>query len=124
MGPRVRALGMMSIAVGLIEGVTAWFMFDRLNGFSLGADFVFLPSDFLIFWLAFVVLMSIPFLVVGIALMRLERWARTVATVVLTCGIVCFPFGTALGLYALLLLTSPEVDEVFSPRFRTATRRH
>jgi hypothetical protein len=93
-------------------------MFDRLNGFSVGSEFVFLPSDFFIFWLAFVIFMAVPYVVMGVALIRLLRWGRTFSTIVLTCGMVCFPFGTALGIYGLLLLTSPEVDEVFSPRFR------
>ncbi len=119
MEPRIRTLGILCIAVGFIGAVSAYVVYDRLNGLSFGSDFVPLPSAFVAGWMVVVMLLSIPYLIAGVGLIRLQPWARTAATIVITCGMLSFPFGTALGIYGLWLLTSSEVDEVFSPRFRS-----
>ena len=92
-------------------------VFDRVNGLSLVSDFVAIPRVFIAAWMAFVMLLAIPYVVTGIGLIRLQPWARTMGTITFTCGMVSIPLGTILGIYGLHLLTSPEADEVFSPRF-------
>ncbi len=108
---------MLSIVVGLAGALLALIIFDGLSGVSFGTDFVAVPSVFVAAWMIFVMILGVPYVIVGVALIRLLPWARTLATIILTLGMVSFPLGTALGVYGLHLLTSPEVDEVFSPRF-------
>jgi hypothetical protein len=117
MAPRIRTLGIWCIVVGLLSAFTAWVVFDHLNGLTLGGDFVALPRLFVAAWMLFVIMLAVPYLIAGVGLIRFQPWARTLATITLTCGMVSFPIGTALGVYGLSLLMSPEVDETFSPRF-------
>lgn len=108
---------MLCIIVGIAGALMALFVFDSLTGVSFGVDFVAVPSVFIAVWMVFIMFLALPYTVAGVALIRLQPWAPTLSTIVLTCGMVSFPLGTALGVYGLHLLTSPEVDEVFSPRF-------
>jgi hypothetical protein len=55
-------------------------------------------------------------LVVGSAFRGLRPWARTAGLVVAVLDILCccnFPLGTALGVYALVVLLSEEVAPLF-----------
>jgi hypothetical protein len=65
-----------------------------------------------------VVLALVP-LAAGIGVLRRRPWGRTTAYVAAVLSLIFFPFGTALGVYALWVLTRPETDAVFavqSPR--------
>lgn len=95
----------------------AWFILDNLNGLSLRMEVFAIPHLFIAAWMLFVMLLTVPYVISGIGLIRFQPWARTLGTITLTCGMVSFPFGTILGIYGLVLLMSPEVDETFSPRF-------
>jgi hypothetical protein len=44
----------------------------------------------------------------GIALLRRERWGRTLALVVAILSLIKFPFGTALGIYTLWVLVPAQ----------------
>jgi hypothetical protein len=52
----------------------------------------------------FVYLRSVLGALVGIGLLRRERWARPLAMVVSVLSLFKFPFGTALGIYTLWVL--------------------
>ena len=106
----------MCIAVGILGALAAYIYSDYAAG---GGGFLadYIPGAFMSAWIVFVYVLAIPYIAAGVGLIQLRPWARPVAMVVLTCGVVSIPFGTALGIYGLSLLTSDEVDEVFSPRF-------
>jgi hypothetical protein len=56
-------------------------------------------------------------IVVGTALRRVRPWARTAGLVVGVLDIVCCctaPIGTAIGIYALIVLLNDEVVRLFS----------
>ncbi len=62
----------------------------------------------------FLLLLSVPAIVAGIALIHFKPWARTLAIVVSAFHLLSIPFGTALGIYGLWILFSPESQTFFT----------
>ena len=56
----------------------------------------------------FLLLLSVPSIVAGIALLNFKPWARTLAIVVSALHLLSIPFGTALGIYGLWVRFSQE----------------
>jgi hypothetical protein len=90
--------------------------FTVLDRESLLADY--LPSIVTLVWIVLMAVLAIPHVVAGIGLMRFKPWARPFGMILLTFSLLNVPLGTAVGLYGLWVLMSPEADEVFSPRFQ------
>jgi hypothetical protein len=65
---------------------------------------------------AFLVLFSLPGLIVGIGLLRFRPWARIAGIVMCILSLVMFPFGTAVGVYGLWVLFSSETEQLFAGR--------
>ncbi len=63
---------------------------------------------------AFIALLSLPGLVVGIGLTKFRRWARIGGVVLSALNLLNFPFGTALGAYGLWILLSKESEPLFA----------
>ena len=52
----------------------------------------------------FLIAISLPGILAGIGLLKYRPWGRILAIIVGALGILSFPFGTALGVYALVVL--------------------
>ena len=65
--------------------------------------------------IAFIVIMafSLPGLITGIGLLYLQPWARILGIVISALDLFQVPFGTALGIYGLWALLSPETEALF-----------
>jgi hypothetical protein len=61
----------------------------------------------------FLILVSLPGMLAGIGLLKMQPWARIVAIIVGALNILSFPFGTALGVYTLWVLLNPETEALF-----------
>jgi len=72
-------------------------------------------------WMWLMLLLTVPAILVGLGLMRFRPWARSVGTVMAILELLNIPIGTAIGIYALWVLISPETDPLFSPRFQGRT---
>jgi hypothetical protein len=59
-------------------------------------------------------LLSLPGLVTGWGLLKLRPWARIVGIVLAVIGLVNFPIGTAVGVYALWVLLTKETERLFN----------
>jgi hypothetical protein len=62
---------------------------------------------------AFLVVLSVPGLVVGVGLLKRRPWARIAGIVMSIVGMTAVPFGTALGIYGLWVLFSRETERLF-----------
>lgn len=58
--------------------------------------------------------LAVPGLAAGYGLLTRKPWARVLALVVGILGLVNFPVGTAIGLYALWGLTQPAATDYFA----------
>jgi hypothetical protein len=63
----------------------------------------------------FLVVWSLPGVIVGIGLLTRRQWARIGGIVVAVLSLLAFPFGTALGAYSLWVLFSPDTERLFAP---------
>jgi hypothetical protein len=64
------------------------------------------------------VLLGGLYVAVGIALRRLRKWSRIVATIFACIGLLGFPVGTLISAYILYLLLSAKGTMVFSPEYK------
>jgi len=58
----------------------------------------------------FLVVWSLPCLIVGIGIVKRQPWARIGGIVVAVLSLAVIPFGTVFGVYALWVLFSPETE--------------
>jgi hypothetical protein len=66
----------------------------------------------------FVIIMavSVPGLIGGIGLLKMAPWSRILMIVISVIDLFNIPFGTALGIYGLWVLTKPETIAVLERR--------
>ena len=64
---------------------------------------------------SFVVLLSLPSVIIGIGLYKRRPWARIGGIVMSIIDLFGVPIGTIVGLYGLWVLFSKETERVFSP---------
>jgi len=124
----VQTLAILWLAYSLFA-VLAWFVAIPFLSFFLGhggrglyhGDFPFPMSlHFMLPLITIAVyLRSILGALVGIGLLRRERWARLLAIIVSILNIIKFPLGTALSIYTLWVLvpaqSATEYDAVAAP---------
>src|SRR5262249_55292518 len=70
---------------------------------------------------AFLLLLSIPSVLIGIGLLKRRPWARVAGIVVSIIGMMFIPFGTILGVYGLWVLFSKETERLFGPQSLTTS---
>ena len=58
-------------------------------------------------------LLAIPGLIVGIGLLKFKEWARILGIILSVLNLLNFPLGTALGIYALIILLNDETTPLF-----------
>jgi hypothetical protein len=114
----IQTLAILWLAFSLL-GVLAWFVAMPFlafvfghggHGFHTHDNFPFPMSMSWILPVATIAiyLRAILGALVGIALLRRERWGRTLALVVAVLSLLKFPFGTALGIYTLWVLVPAQ----------------
>ena len=67
----------------------------------------------------FVLILSVPGVIIGIALVRVRPWARVAGIVLSLVNLFAFPFGTVLGVYGLWVLFSKDTERMFNVVRRT-----
>lgn len=114
-------------AVGLIDMVTG--VFFTLLGVVVSVGVLFFapwsygaqlwrPEDevvvfaVVLFVSAVFLVLGIPNLIAGIALLKHKGWARVLAIVLAFLALTSFPLGTAAGIYTLWVLTQKETEQL------------
>ena len=62
----------------------------------------------------FLVVLSLPGIIIGIGLIQRRPWARIAGIVLSILGLMMVPFGTIVGAYGLWVLFSKETEQLFS----------
>ena len=62
----------------------------------------------------FLLAVSLPGLITGIGLLKLQPWARIVGIVLSAINLINIPFGTVLGIYGLWVLLNKETEQMFA----------
>src|SRR5687768_13845452 len=61
----------------------------------------------------FLLVLSLPAVIIGIGLLQLRTWARVAGIVISLLNLFNFPLGTILGVYGLWVLFSKETERMF-----------
>jgi hypothetical protein len=61
------------------------------------------------------VLLAAPGVLAGIGLLRRANWGRVLAIIVAALGLLNFPIGTVIGVYALWVLFQSSAEAYFAP---------
>jgi hypothetical protein len=64
---------------------------------------------------SFLVVTSLPAVVIGYGLYKLRPWGRIAGIVLSILSLMVFPIGTAIGIYGLWVLFSKEGARLFTP---------
>jgi hypothetical protein len=120
METHVKVLGILNIVAGLIGLCFALMFVFIFGGAAIGASadpdaatalpIIGLTGMALV---SFMVITSLPAIIVGYGLFRLRPWSRVAGIVVSILSLFAFPFGTALGVYGLWVLLSKEGQRFF-----------
>lgn len=124
MQEQIRAVGKIFIGFGVFGAVASAGIVAAFGGpsgllaFDADAkhnDLTTIPLERLIAaaYIAFSLAMSIPLVLVGRGILRWQLWAHTGGILTAAATVLLFPFGTAIGIYALWVMLLPETEPLF-----------
>lgn len=124
MEQHVRNLAHLYIFVGVLGGLAALILlisFGGFNGIMLATDRADFASGPLVQVMRFfgsgltlvMLVLAAPTVAVGMGLLRLRTWARSLGMVISTLQLANFPVGTMVALYGFWVLMSQETDPLF-----------
>ena len=128
----VKVLGALQIAfgaLGLMGALLLVFLFGGAAGIvgasgdphaSIAVPIIGLTGMALV---TFLLVTSLPSVIIGIGLLRLRPWARIAGIVISIIGLMMVPFGTVIGVYGLWVLFSKDTERLFTPPAPTAAPR-
>jgi len=125
MDTHVKVLGALQVAcgvIGLMLALLMMFVFGGVAGIvgasddpgaALAVPIIGLTGTALV---AFLLLTSLPGVVIGIGLLRLRPWSRIAGIVISIIALMMIPFGTIVGAYGLWVLFSKDTERLFMTR--------
>jgi putative Mn2+ efflux pump MntP len=123
MDTHVKVLGALQIAfgvLGLIGAVMIVFVFGGAAGIvgasgnpdaSIAVPIIGLTGMALV---VFLLLTSLPSVIIGIGLLKHRPWARIAGIVLSIVSLIMIPFGTLVGVYGLWVLFSKDTERMFT----------
>ena len=114
---QVRLVGVLNVAAGVLSGLIAIFDLLFFGGDATLAGFCNVNTVLADVWLVAALVFMLPCIVIGIALIGFQAWARWAGIVLSILEMLVVPIGTIVGIYSLIVLFSRDVDLVFSGRF-------
>src|SRR5947209_5165813 len=120
MGTHVKVLGALQVALGAIGLFAALVLVLVFGGAAGGVNAhgdPVLQAIGLAFiaLVTFLVIISLPAIVIGIGLIRLRPWARIAGMVMCILSLMMIPLGPVVGIYGLWVLFNRDTERVFGP---------
>jgi len=117
MRDHVKIIGILWIVFGCFSLIAAMFLYLILFGVSFIPDVGAEEAEILrIVGLAaggFIALLGIPKIIGGIGLLKGREWGRITILAVSFLSLLNIPFGTALGIYSVVILLNKETLPLF-----------
>jgi hypothetical protein len=121
METHVKVLAVLHIVFGAIGILIGVGVFALLGGIAHFADLsgdgdaaiLRLVGGFVLFLM---LILSVPGLAAGVGLLTYQPWSRILTIVLSIFELVNIPFGTALGVYGLWAMFTPEAIALFEQR--------
>jgi phage shock protein PspC (stress-responsive transcriptional regulator) len=117
MAEHVKVLGILYIAFSALGLILAFLAFVAITGGGLisGDDTAITVTSIVGTSVAgILVLVSAPGIIGGMGLLKKQPWARVLVLVLGIINLINIPFGTALGIYTIWVLTNKETEALFS----------
>lgn len=117
MEEHVRILGILYIAFSALGLIAAFIVFGVVagGGWISGDETALAVTTIVGSAIAgILVLISAPGIIGGMGLLKKQSWARILVMVLGVINLVNIPFGTALGIYTIWVLTNKETEVLFS----------
>jgi putative Mn2+ efflux pump MntP len=123
MDTHVKVLGALQIAfgaLGLLGAVMIVFVFGGAAGIvgasdnpdaSIAVPIIGLTGMAMV---VFLLLTSLPSVIIGIGLLKHSPWARIAGIVLSIVSLIMIPFGTVIGVYGLWVLFSKDTERLFT----------
>jgi hypothetical protein len=118
MDTHVKLLGWLYIvlgAVGILVGVFVAAIIAGGGLISQDRTAILVTSIVAAVIVFILILVSVPGVVAGIGLLAYKPWARILTLILGFLNLPGFPVGTALGIYTLYVLLTPETNQLFEP---------
>ncbi|MCX6567071.1 MAG: hypothetical protein NTW38_11750 [Candidatus Aminicenantes bacterium] len=117
MNDHVKIIGILWIVFGALSLLAAGFLFMLLVGVSFIPD-MDTPAPgilrFVGFFIgSFLALLGLPKIIGGYGLLKGLEWGRILTLVVSFLSLLNIPFGTALGIYSIIVLMNKETAAQF-----------
>ena len=122
MRDQIRILGILNVVLGSIGALIGVFILLAFGGLASAVgiaatgDTGIAPASILAvlgFIIAgFVIVLSLPMIIGGWGLMTFKPWSRIVMIVVSGINLLHVPFGTALGIFGLIVLLNEQSRQV------------
>ena len=106
-------IALVGIGIGIIVGAAGVISGERQAMFITGTVGVAIA--------AFLIILSLPGIICGIGLLKFRPWSRILAIILGVLHLLSFPFGTALGVYTLVVLTNAEAPMLFGQQPSTVS---
>ena len=117
MEKHIKIVSVLWIVSGALGLIWAFFIFWILFGISflpdIGYEAPIILRTVAIWVAAFIAVLSIPDIIAGTALLKRKEWGRLLTLALAFFNLLCFPFGTALGIYSLVILFNDETIKLF-----------
>lgn len=125
METHVKVLGALQIilgAFGVMAALLLFFVFGGLAGLigvsgeegaEIAAPIVGLVGTFVV---GFILLLSVPGIIVGVGLLKFRPWARILGIILSILMLVHFPLGTVVSIYGLWVLLTGETEKLFTAK--------
>jgi hypothetical protein len=122
MDTHVKVLGAIQVALGAMGVMLALLMIFVFGGAAgivgasgdpeaaIAVPIIGLTGTALVI---FLLMTSLPGVIVGIGLLRLRPWSRIAGIVISMISLVMIPFGTVVGVYGLWVLFSKDTERLF-----------
>jgi hypothetical protein len=126
MDTHVKVLGALQIAMGILGvfGAAVLFIVFGVGATMVGVSgepdaVVALPLIGLtgMALVVFLLMLSLPGIVIGIGLIRFRSWARIAGIVLSILSLTMIPFGTIVGVYGVWVLFNSETERLFNLQF-------
>ena|SRR5438874_865111 len=106
-------LALIGICVGVIVVVAGAISGERHAMLITGTVGVFVAG--------LLIVLSLPGIICGLGILKFRPWARILAIILGVLHLLSFPFGTALGVYTLVVMMNAEVATLFGQPPATAS---
>jgi hypothetical protein len=103
-------------ALGILAALMLFFIIAGAGAASGDEEAMMVTGIVAVALAVFLVVVSLPGIIAGIGLLQRRNWARILAIVLAALNLLNFPFGTALGIYALWALLNEQTAPLFAAR--------